>query len=83
MLSIVPFTAPLAMPSRVALTDVPVWQIVLAAGLTLATALLVLRAAAAIYGATVLRMGQRVPLREALRLGGAAKHGFVFRRLGT
>jgi ABC-2 type transport system permease protein len=69
VLSIVPLTAPLAMPSRVALTDVPAWQIALAAALTLATALVVLRAAAGIYAATVLRTGQRVPLREALRLG--------------
>ena len=69
VLSIVPLSAPLAMPSRVALADVPGWQIALAAGLTLLTALVVLRIAAGIYSATVLRMGQRVPLREALRLG--------------
>jgi ABC-2 type transport system permease protein len=69
VLSIVPLTAPLAMPSRVALTDVPAWEIALAAGLTLLLALLVLRLAAAVYSATVLRMGQRVGLREALRLG--------------
>jgi ABC-2 type transport system permease protein len=69
VLSIVPLTAPLAMPSRVALADVPAWQIVLAAGLTLLLALLVLRLAASIYSATVLRMGQRLPLLEALRLG--------------
>ena len=67
-LSIIPVTAPIAMPARVALVDVPIWEIVLAAALTLVTALLVLRLAAAIYRATVLRMGQRVPLREALRL---------------
>ncbi len=66
-LSIIPVTAPIAMPARVALVDVPIWEIVLAAALTLVTALLVLRLAAAIYRATVLRMGQRVPLREALR----------------
>jgi ABC-2 type transport system permease protein len=69
VLSIVPLTAPLAMPSRVALTDVPVWEIVLAAGLTLVLALYVLRLAASVYSATVLRMGQRLPLVEALRLG--------------
>ena len=34
----------------------------------LVTALLVLRLAASVYAATVLRMGQRLPLREALRL---------------
>ena len=68
VLSIVPLTAPLAMPSRVALTDVPAWEIALAAALTLGTALLVLRAAAGIYAATVLRTGQRVPLREAFGL---------------
>jgi hypothetical protein len=33
------------------------------------SALVVLRLAAGIYAATVLRMGQRLPLREALRLG--------------
>jgi ABC-2 type transport system permease protein len=68
VLSIFPLTAPLAMPSRVALTDVPAWEIALAAALTLVTALLVLRGAAGIYAATVLRTGLRVPLREALRL---------------
>jgi ABC-2 type transport system permease protein len=68
VLSIVPLTAPLAMPSRVALADVPAWEIALSAGLTLVTALLVLRLAASVYAATVLRMGQRLPLREALRL---------------
>jgi hypothetical protein len=48
---------------------VPVWEIVLAAGLTLVLALYVLRLAASVYSATVLRMGQRLPLVEALRLG--------------
>lgn len=72
-LSLIPPTAPLAMPSRVALSDVPAWQIALSAGLTLATALVVLRIAASVYTATVLRMGQRVPLREALRLGRACR----------
>jgi ABC-2 type transport system permease protein len=66
-LSIIPVTAPIAMPARVALVDVPAWEIVLAAVLTLIAALLVLRLAAAIYQATVLRMGQRIPFREALR----------------
>jgi ABC-2 type transport system permease protein len=66
-LSIIPVTAPIAMPARVALVDVPLWEIVLAGALTLVTALLVLRLAAAIYRATVLRMGQRIPFREALR----------------
>lgn len=75
VLSIVPLTAPLAMPSRVALTDVPAWEIALAAGLTLATALLVLRLAAGVYAATVLRMGQRLPLLEALRLAARRSSG--------
>jgi ABC-2 type transport system permease protein len=66
-LSLIPVTAPIAMPARVAPVDVPLWEIVLAGVLTLVTALLVLRLAAAIYRATVLRMGQRIPLREALR----------------
>jgi ABC-type sugar transport system ATPase subunit len=64
---IVPVTAPIAMPARVALVDVPTWEILLAAVLTLVTALLVLRLAAAIHRATALRMGQRIPLREAVR----------------
>ena len=63
VLSMVPLTAPLAMPSRVALTYVPAWQIALSALLTLATALLVLRARREhLLARPCLRMGQRLPL---------------------
>jgi ABC-2 type transport system permease protein len=65
--SLFPLTAPLVLPGRVALTSVPWWQVALAlAGLALASTL-VLRVAAGVYETSVLQLGARIPLREALR----------------
>ncbi|MDQ1536075.1 MAG: type transport system permease protein [Actinomycetota bacterium] len=64
--SIFPLTAPLAMPTRWATGDVPIWQLMLAMALTAATALLLVALASAIYRRALLITGRRVKLREVV-----------------
>ena len=66
-LSMLPPTAPVLMPMRVAMGVAPMWQILLALVLAIVFAYLLLRFAARIYRNSVLRSGSRVPLREALK----------------
>ena len=67
VLSIVPLFAPTLMPIREAMGEAAAWELVLATGLTLATAALLVRATGRVYVNAVLRTGARVRLREALR----------------
>jgi ABC-2 type transport system permease protein len=59
-LSLFPFTAPIAMMTRLAVGGVPAWQPWLAAGLLLLTAFLVIRAAAGAFRAQALLSGQPI-----------------------
>jgi ABC-2 type transport system permease protein len=61
----VPFSAPFVIPARVAVTDVPLWQNVLAVALMLAAIAALVRIAGRIYELGLLRSGPRVPFREA------------------
>lgn len=63
--SLLPPTAPLFLPVRVALVDVPAWQVVLAVVLTLAGTVGLVRVGGRLYRGAVLRLGSRVRLREA------------------
>lgn len=65
--SFVPFTAPLAMPVRAALGDVAPVEVVASMALCVATSLVALRVAARVYDGAVLRFGERVRVRQALR----------------
>ncbi len=65
--SLVPLTAPMSMPVRILLTDVPAGEVILSVALTLVAVALSVRLAARIYSGSVLRMGARVPLRDAWR----------------
>lgn len=67
VLSLVPVTAPLAMPVRWATGQVPVWQLELAYALTALTVAAVIWAAAVIYRRAITRTGRRLSWREALR----------------
>jgi ABC-2 type transport system permease protein len=67
LLSVLPPWTPVLMPFRMAMTAVPLWQILLGLGLTLASALVLTLLAGRIYAATIIRVGQRVRLHEALR----------------
>jgi ABC-2 type transport system permease protein len=64
VLSLFPFTAPLALIFRYGLTTVPVWQIGLALALMLAFAVGALWLAGRVFRIGMLRYGQAVPLRE-------------------
>ena len=66
-LSMIPPTAPVLMPMRIAMGVAPLWQVLLSALLAVVFAGLLLRFAARIYRNSVLRSGSRVPLREALK----------------
>ncbi|NMM34392.1 MAG: ABC transporter permease [Phycicoccus sp.] len=70
LISLFPFSAPMAMPIRWAAGEVPVWQLLLAMALTAATAVLLVSLASSIYRRALLITGHRVKLREVL--GGRA-----------
>ena len=68
-LSYVPFTAPIAMPRRLALGDASWWEGALAALLVAATAVLLVAVATRIYERSLLRSGGRLGWVTALGLG--------------
>jgi ABC-2 type transport system permease protein len=57
-LSIIPFTAPVSMITRLTAGSVPAWQMTLSLGLMLITALLVIRAVAGLFRAQTILTGQ-------------------------
>jgi ABC-2 type transport system permease protein len=71
VLGFLPPTAPIAMPVLYAAGDVPAWQAAVSAVLVAASTAWMARAAAAIYGRSILRTGARVRLREVLTRGGS------------
>lgn len=64
--SMLPLTAPLAMPIRWASGEVPTYQLMLAVALTASTAVLFAVVASSIYGRALLITGRRVRLREVI-----------------
>lgn len=67
VLSIVPPFSAIAMPTRMAVADVPAWQIALAIGLLVVAAAGALALGAQLYKRSVLYTGSRLKLTEALR----------------
>ncbi len=65
--SYVPFTSPVVLPFRVALTNPPAWQVALSLFLLAASVPLMLNLAGRIYRSTLLNVGARVPLLQAFR----------------
>ena len=63
--SLFPPTAPIFMPLRTALTSVPAWQVAAAVILMIASTFALMRVGGRVYRGAVLRMGQRVRLRQA------------------
>jgi ABC-2 type transport system permease protein len=57
-LSLIPFTAPVSMITRLTAGSVPAWQIALSLGLMLMTAILVIRAVAGLFRAQTMLTGQ-------------------------
>ena len=67
ILSMLPPTAPIIMPLRAALVNVPAWQVVAAVVLMLAAIYGLFRVGARLYRNAVLHTGARLHLREAWR----------------
>jgi ABC-2 type transport system permease protein len=65
ILSMIPFTAPMAMLERMSAEEAPLWQIALSITLCLITAAAVMRLAVTIFAGGILRSGQRVKIRDA------------------
>ena len=63
-LSLFPLTAPIVMTMRLAAGDVPLWQLLLASGLMLVTAILIMRAVARMFHAQNLLSGQPFSFRR-------------------
>ncbi|WP_165066771.1 ABC transporter permease [Marisediminicola senii] len=67
ILSYIPFSAPVAMPVRLFFGEAEWWEPVLSLGLLVAATAAVMLVASKIYTNSLLRMGSRVSLREALK----------------
>jgi ABC-2 type transport system permease protein len=63
-LSIIPLTAPIAMPLRAVFTTVPVWQIILTIGLLDLMAIFMVWLAGRIFRTGMLQYGKRITLKE-------------------
>ena len=68
--SLVPFSAPLVMPGRMALGDATPVEVAVAVVLLVATTILLVRVGARVYAGAILRTGKPVKLLEALRTSG-------------
>jgi ABC-2 type transport system permease protein len=67
--SIIPPFSPFVMPTRMTVTDVPTWEVALSVMLILLATYWVLRLGARIYQGSILRIGAKVKLRDALKAG--------------
>lgn len=67
--SIIPPFSPFVMPTRMTVTEVPFWEIALSVALILLATFAVLRLGARVYQGSILRIGAKVRLRDALRAG--------------
>jgi len=71
--SFVPFTSPVLLPLRSALSDLPVWQAVVSLAILAISTVIMLRIAGSIYRYSLLRSGTRVKFGEAWRNRAAAE----------
>jgi ABC-2 type transport system permease protein len=62
ILSLIPFTAPNTIMTRMAVTSVPLWQILTAIGLLIITIILLIRAVSGMFRAQLLLTGQKFSL---------------------
>jgi ABC-2 type transport system permease protein len=66
-LSLFPLTAPVEMPLRIQLGDVPLWQVIASVAISLAFIWITIIVAGRVYAGGLLRTGSRVKVRDALR----------------
>lgn len=67
VLSMIPFTAPMAMLERMSAEEAPLWQVGVSVFLCLVTAAAVMKLAVTIFAGGILRSGQRVRIMDAFR----------------
>lgn len=67
VISLIPLLSPILMPARIATGAAASWEIALSLGLTVALVALLTWLGGKIYGNSVLRIGSRIKLSEALR----------------
>ncbi|MGD2051503.1 MAG: ABC transporter permease [Acidimicrobiia bacterium] len=65
--SMIPPTSPIVMPTRMAVTSVPAWEVAVSVGLLLAATYGLIRLGGRIYAGAILRIGAKVRLRDAWR----------------
>jgi ABC-2 type transport system permease protein len=66
VLSFLPPSAPMAMPARWLVSDVPLWELLASIALTLVSIVAVLRLATTVYSRAALRIGPKLSLRRTL-----------------
>lgn len=66
VLSWVPLSAPMAMPARWLVTDVPAWELLGSVALALVSIIAALKLASTVYSRAALRIGPKLSLRSAL-----------------
>ena len=69
-MSLIPITAPIALPLRAVFTPIPTWQIILAISLLYILAIFAIWLSGRIFRLGMLRYGKRVRFREAFSHGG-------------
>ena len=65
--SLVPMWSPMVMPVRAAVSDVPIWEVVLAIGIVVVSVYGLVRLGGRIYTGAILNLGSKVRLRDAWR----------------
>lgn len=70
VLSFLPPSAPMAMPARWLVADVPAWEMIASIALTVASIAALLKLATLVYSRAALRMGPKVSLRSVLAPAG-------------
>ncbi|MCX7922619.1 MAG: ABC transporter permease [Clostridia bacterium] len=66
--SIIPFSAPFSMPSRIIMTEVPVWQIAASLGATAITTVLMAWISIRLYSSAVLHYGKRLKVGDLVKM---------------
>ena len=68
ILSMIPFTSPLAMVMRATLTEIPLWQVVISAGLLTLTVIAIMWLAGRFFRVNILLAGQAPKFKDIMRL---------------
>ncbi len=71
--SIIPFSAPFSMPSRILATEVPVWQIAASIFSLLITIIFIAWISIKIYSSAILHYGKRLKLKDLVKMSNSNK----------